>query len=428
MPQNWKTYKFSELFDIASGLSKSRDQFGHGSPFVTFKDVFYNYFLPEELGDLANTNTKEQERGSIKKGDILLTRTSETLHELGMSSVALKDYPNSTFNGFCKRLRPIKEAEVKIDPLFIGYYLRSHFFRIEISKHSSMTTRASLNISAINSLEVTLPSIVEQESIGILLKSLDDKIELNLAMNRTLEDMAMALYKHWFVDFGPFQNGEFIDSELGMIPKGWEVKRLGEVIKVLGGYAFKSKDFVDQGESVIKIKNISNNVVSIVGSDCISSKVAEKTNDKFQVYAGNFLIAMTGAEVGKTGIVPNYARKLWLNQRVGKIIDPSFRNADILIGNFLQSAEGYDMIQNLAYGSAQPNISSSGIESLEIILPKNVAIIETPLSQLEVWHSKRISNLSENQTLTSLRDTLLPKLISGEVRVKDAEQMVNEVL
>jgi type I restriction enzyme S subunit len=122
MPQNWKTYKFSELFDIASGLSKSRDQFGHGSPFVTFKDVFYNYFLPEELGDLANTNTKEQERGSIKKGDILLTRTSETLHELGMSSVALKDYPNSTFNGFCKRLRPIKEAEVKIDPLFIGYY------------------------------------------------------------------------------------------------------------------------------------------------------------------------------------------------------------------------------------------------------------------------------------------------------------------
>jgi type I restriction enzyme S subunit len=418
MPQNWKTYKFSELFDIASGLSKSRDQFGHGSPFVTFKDVFYNYFLPEELGDLANTNTKEQERGSIKKGDILLTRTSETLHELGMSSVALKDYPNSTFNGFCKRLRPIKEAEVKIDPLFIGYYLRSHFFRIEISKHSSMTTRASLNISAINSLEVTLPSIVEQESIGILLKSLDDKIELNLAMNRTLEDMAMALYKHWFVDFGPFQNGEFIDSELGMIPKGWEVKRLGEVIKVLGGYAFKSKDFVDQGESVIKIKNISNNVVSIVGSDCISSKVAEKTNDKFQVYAGNFLIA----------IVPNYARKLWLNQRVGKIIDPSFRNADILIGNFLQSAEGYDMIQNLAYGSAQPNISSSGIESLEIILPKNVAIIETPLSQLEVWHSKRISNLSENQTLTSLRDTLLPKLISGEVRVKDAEQMVNEVL
>jgi len=104
MPENWKTYKFSELFETASGLSKSRDQFGFGSPFLTFKDVFYNYFIPSELGDLANTTEKEQIRGSVKRGDIFLTRTSETLHELGMSSVALKDYPNATFNGFCKRL------------------------------------------------------------------------------------------------------------------------------------------------------------------------------------------------------------------------------------------------------------------------------------------------------------------------------------
>ena len=137
MSKNWKTYKFSELFETASGLSKSRDQFGFGSLFLTFKDVFYNYFLPSELGDLANTNEKEQIRGSVKRGDIFLTRTSETLHELGMSSVALKDYPNSTFNGFCKRLRQKEDSKVKIHPEFIGYFLRSNSFRNEVSQHAT---------------------------------------------------------------------------------------------------------------------------------------------------------------------------------------------------------------------------------------------------------------------------------------------------
>ena len=237
MPQNWKTYKFEELYETASGLSKSRDQFGFGSPFVTFKDVFYNYFLPEELGDLANTNEKEQLRGSVQKGDIFLTRTSETLHELGMSAVALKEYPNATFNGFCKRLRLKADSKVQVHPLFIGYYLRSSFFRNEVSAHATMTTRASLNNTSIASLHVTLPSYLEQRNIGEILKSLDDKIELNLQMNKTLEEMAMALYKHWFVDFGPFQDGEFVDSELGEIPKSWEVKTLGDFVAHQKGYA-----------------------------------------------------------------------------------------------------------------------------------------------------------------------------------------------
>lgn len=213
MPENWKTYKFSELFETASGLSKSRDQFGFGSPFLTFKDVFYNYFIPPELGDLANTSEKEQIRGSVKRGDIFLTRTSETLHELGMSSVALKDYPNATFNGFCKRLRQKKGSTVKIHPEFIGYFLRSTKFRNEVSQHATMTTRASLNNTSISSLSVTLPPCAEQVKIGEVLKALDDKIELNFQMNKTLEEMAMALYKHWFVDFGPFHRGEFIDSD-----------------------------------------------------------------------------------------------------------------------------------------------------------------------------------------------------------------------
>lgn len=428
MPEDWKIYTFEELYNVTSGLSKSRDQFGFGSPFVTFKNVFYNYFLPVELDEFANTNEREQKSCSVKRGDIFLTRTSETLHELGMSSVALKDYPKATFNGFCKRLRLKENLEIKIDPVFIGYYLRTATFRNEVTKHATMTTRASLNTSSINSLTVALPSYKEQIKIGEILKPLDDKIELNLQQNKTLEEMAMALYKHWVVDFGPFQNGEFVESELGLIPSGWEVKSIGDIAKITGGYAFKSKDFSSDGEKVVKIKNISNNVVIIEGSDCIPISVAEKTNSKFSILPGNYLVAMTGAEVGKVGIVPDYKERLWLNQRVGMVSEPNFKFADILVGNYFQSKECYDIIQNLAYGSAQPNISSSDLEGITIVLPKDTTILNQFLEKLKNWDELKVANYSENQTLTTLRDTLLPKLISGEVRVKEAQQILSSVL
>lgn len=145
----FKNYKIEELYNISSGLSKSRSEFGFGNPFVTFKDVFYNYFLPKELENLANTSDKEIKSCSVKKGDIFLTRTSETADELGMSSVALKDYPKATFNGFTKRLRLKENIQVEIDPVFIGYYFRSSFIRTQFGMHSSMSTRASLNNDAI---------------------------------------------------------------------------------------------------------------------------------------------------------------------------------------------------------------------------------------------------------------------------------------
>ena len=169
-----------------------------------------------------------------------MTRTSETLHELGMSSVALRDYENATFNGFTKRLRLKVGYEKVIDPLFIGYYLRSDFFRRQIDAHATMTTRASLNSSAINSIEISVPDLASQSEIGEILKSIDDKIELNLQTNKTLEEMANALYKHWFVDFGPFKDGAFVESELGLIPEGWEVEYIYEILDVIYGFPFKS--------------------------------------------------------------------------------------------------------------------------------------------------------------------------------------------
>ena len=121
MGSEWQTAFLTDLYDISSGLSKSRKFFGSGFPFVAFKDVMYNFFLPDELSQLVQSTEEEQTKCSVAKGDVFLTRTSETMNELGMSAVAIKDYENATFNGFTKRLRPKDDTLV---PEFVAYYLR----------------------------------------------------------------------------------------------------------------------------------------------------------------------------------------------------------------------------------------------------------------------------------------------------------------
>lgn len=155
--EEWKEYKLGDLYDVHNGLSKGGKFFGSGYPFLSFKTVFNNYFLPPVLPDLVQSDEKEQNGYNIKRGDVFVTRTSETSEELGMSSVALKDYPFATYNGFTKRLRP-KDPSL-VFPEFIGYYLRSTKFRnLFYGLASSMSTRASLANGDLLGIKVFLPS------------------------------------------------------------------------------------------------------------------------------------------------------------------------------------------------------------------------------------------------------------------------------
>ena len=133
----WQQIKLGELYDVHNGLSKNRDAFGSGYPFLSFSEVFNNYFLPKELKQLVESTEQEQESYSILRGDVFITRTSETMDELGMSSVALRDYPHATYNGFTKRLRP-KGHEIVL-PEFIGYFLRTPSFRSKFAAFSSIS-------------------------------------------------------------------------------------------------------------------------------------------------------------------------------------------------------------------------------------------------------------------------------------------------
>jgi len=187
----WKKVKLGDLYTVHNGLSKSKDFFGSGYPFLTFSNVFNNWFLPDKLEALVESTDKDRESFSIHKGDVFITRTSETMDELGMSSVALKDYPNATFNGFTKRLRPKNDD---ILPEYIGYYLRSKKFRNKFLAFSSMTTRASLANSDLLNMEVEVPEKNVQRNIANTLSRYDSLIENYQKQIKLLEVFTNSCY------------------------------------------------------------------------------------------------------------------------------------------------------------------------------------------------------------------------------------------
>lgn len=177
-------YRFSDLYDMTSGISSTKEQAGHGSPFLSFSTVFNNYFLPDLLSDRMNTSITEQETFSIKSGDIFVTRTSETIDELAMSCVALKDYPQATYSGFVKRLRP-RTTGIIYDK-YISFYLRSKLFRKTMTNNATMTLRASFNEDIFSFLYLYMPPYDSQVKIGDMLYNIEKNIQINRKINDNL--------------------------------------------------------------------------------------------------------------------------------------------------------------------------------------------------------------------------------------------------
>ncbi len=399
-----KTYKFNKLYDFSSGISSKPEQAGHGSPFVSFSVVFNNYFLPNELYDLMDTSEKEQKTYSIKKGDILLTRTSETINELAMSCVSLNDYPKATYSGFVKRLRPLQK-DITYDK-FMGFYLRSDLFRKTMSNNAVMTLRASLNEQIFSYLDLVLPEYNEQVKIGNLLHLLNKKIELNNKINKELESMAKTLYDYWFVQFDfPDINGKPYKSSGGKmvynqelkreIPDGWEVKKLGDYAEIKRGDLITAKETL---EGNIKV------VAAGINYSYLHSKSNREKN--------TITISGSGANAGYINFwrEPIFASDC-TTVRGKNDIDT------IMILHHLSLLQDY--IYSQAKGSAQPHVYPEDIKQLYYVVPYEQLLNEYKKIVLSS-NDKVAINQQQNQKLVKLRDWLLPMLMNGQVSVKDA--------
>ena len=347
--------KFSDLYTISSGISSTKEQAGHGSPFLSFSTVFNNFFIPDKLEDLMDTSESEQKTYSIKSGDIFLTRTSEVIDELAMSSVALKDYPNATYSGFLKRLRPIDG--LKTYPKFMAFYLRTPLFRKTITNNATMTLRASFNETIFSYLDLLLPDYSEQKKIGDFLYLINQKIALNKQINARLEEMAKTLYDYWFVQFDfPDANGKPYKSSGGEmvfdetlkreIPKGWEVKSLGDWAEIRKGTLITEKTANTNGD----IKVISAGVDFSYYHD-----VANRPKNTITISA-------SGANAGFV----NFWREPIFACDCTTITN-SVIGRTLYILNFLKIVQ--DFIYQQARGSAQPHVYPKDIEGLKIIVP-----------------------------------------------------------
>ena len=183
IPAKWVLGKLRNVGDTQNGISKSSEFFGKGFPFVSYSDVYKNYSLPFAVSGLVESTPEEQERYSVKEGDIFFTRTSETIEEVGFSCVCEKDIPNATFAGFLIRVRPFSD---RLYTPYAKYYFRSAHLRFYLVKEMNLVTRASLGQSLLKSMPVLLPPLEEQKEIANYLDAKCAEIDRLIAKKEQL--------------------------------------------------------------------------------------------------------------------------------------------------------------------------------------------------------------------------------------------------
>ena len=379
----WEKVKLGELYEVHNGLSKAGKFFGEGYPFLTFSTVFNNYFIPKQITDLVQSTEKEQESYSIRRGDVFVTRTSETSDELGMSCVALKDYPMATYNGFTKRMRPITN---RVFPEYIGYYMRLPSFRGEFRAFSTMTTRASLRNEDLLGLEVKLPSIEIQKKIADILSAYDDLIENNQKQIKLLEEAAQRFYKEWFVDlrFPGHENTKIVDG----VPEGWSRGLLKELISV--NYGKDHKKAPDDGN------------IPVYGSGGLMRKCNKSLFS------------------GEAVLIP---RKGSLNNIM--YVDETFWTVDTMFYATMKQphtvvfvyffVKAFDMY-SMNIGAAVPSMTAKILDAMDVVIPDKETLEK--FDKLTKTYFNKIKTLQgQNERLKIARDLLLAKLMSGEVEV-----------
>lgn len=316
--------------------------------------------------------------------------------------------------------------------LVLPKYLYYKLSQIDFNYYNEGTTIPSLRTETLYKISIDIPNIKTQKNVVKVLSNIDWKIELNQKIIANLEELSQTLFKRWFVDFefpdengNPYKSsgGELIDSELGDIPELWSIIKMKDLFKIHSGYAFKSKWWNDNGCNVIKIKDINNKSIDVNGLDKVKEYYVKKAS-KFKVYGGEILIALTGATAGKMGVVPKLKQTAFVNQRVGLITS----NVDnVYIYHLLNSDRIKRLTLEQAIGSAQANISPVKFGNIKIICADK-KIIERYCQLTKNNYEKIVELHSENNYLTQLRDTLLPKLMSGEIEIPDDIEVMEDEL
>ena len=385
-------YKFSDavLINPKESLKK-----GAIAKKIAMADIQENYRF------IKNFELNKFKGGTkFRNGDTLFARITPCLENGKIVQVNILEENEVAFGS--TEFLVLRDKEGVTIPDYVYYLSKWDYIKNNAIKSMTGTSgRQRVQNSIFDELVVDIPSIETQKRIVSVLNNLDYKIEINNKIIENLEAQAQAIFKSWFVDFEPFQDGNFIESELGLIPEGWEVVKFGDLFKFQKGKKPKSLlDYGKEGSVPYIVKGV------IDGSESPSYTLDEKI---IKIENMDIFMLMDGANAGN--IYYGYNGALGSTFSFLNIEDLEYRE---FIYCFLKSNENY--IRNQNTGSAIPHANKDFINNIRFALPKNISKLNI-LNYFKVIRTKVITLKLENQTLAQTRDTLLPKLISGEIDV-----------
>lgn len=394
---NFRDFKFLELGEISTVTKLAGFEFSKYMEYVENGDIIAlramnikNGYLDLENIKKINRNVSDSLiRSKLYKNDIVLTYTGS---KYGDSAIIKED------NKFHLAPNVAKITAITVDPYYLFSYFKSNVFREELRNFGGGSSQPTIPMKTIRKMMIPIPSLKEQKAIAKILSDLDEKIEVNNKINKNLEEMAQTIFKQWFIDFEfpneegkPYKSsgGEMVESELGMIPKGFKVKEFGDIINIASGKRPKNKS-----KEYSKETNI-----PLIGA----SSVMGFTND-FN-FDTNILVI---GRVGTHGVVQRFNCKVWASD-----------NTLVIKSNCLEFSN--QILKSIDYkslnrGSTQPLITQGDIKQQKIIFP-NVDLLKDFEKRCFNLMNLFENNVLENERLEKLRDTLLPKLMSGEISV-----------
>ena len=385
-------------------------------PYIKVKDMGENKYICLNSGfEYLDDETFESiSRYIVNENDLIIS----IVGTIGLIGLIDKSLESANLTENCVKLIDIKNVTND----FLYYYLKSPIGGYEIKKGVVGSTQPKLPIYNIQKIAISYPSISEQKAIAKVLSDLDEKIEINNKINKKLEEMAQAIFKQWFVDFEfpneygkPYKSsgGEMIESELGMIPKGWEVDSLSNLVKeVITGKTPSTKKSENYGDKYpfVTIPDMHNKVF-VTKTERYLSEDGHKLQEKKLIPKNSIMVSC----IATVGLVSISSEAVHTNQQINSIIPNSIEEV-FYFYEYLKLME--DRLKRIgSAGSATLNVNKGEFEKIKYIYP-NSRIINKYNNTVKNIYEKIKLNEIENNRLAQLRDTLLPKLMSGEIRVQ----------
>lgn len=406
----WKITNIGSLCNrvCSGGTPKSTNNayYNGNIPWLNTKEVNFNRIYDTEK-NITQLGLENSSAKWISENSVIVAMYGATAGKVAITKIPI------TTNQACCNLSINTEIA---DYNFVYYFLCSKFY--ELSSLANGGAQQNLNAQIIKDFPIKIPvNLTDQRKIAGILSALDAKIENNNKINANLEAQAQALFKSWFVDFTPFKDQPFVDSELGPIPQGWKVVSLDDMTSKVGTGLNPRKNFtLGQGSNYyVTIKNMYNNRVYLDSRcDKITDEAIQKIQKRSKLQVGDLLFSGIGT-IGRVALInkPPYnwnTSESVFNLHPSEEISSEFLYL-LLLSNFFQN---YVKINTL--GGVQQGIRMASLKSFRMALPdRNVLIAFDRIIQPIVADIKR--NDDENDSLAALRDTLLPKLMSGEIKL-----------